>query len=174
MNSTALLLIDLQVNMFDPAGPVKGTDALLARVSALLVQARATRVPIIFVRNCGAAGDPDVRGTAGWELHPALQPREGEMIFDKTSNDTFASTNLDAELKRRNISHVVIAGLQSEFCIRATVRGALAHGYTVTLVADGHSTFDGSSEPAEQISQGINRELGNQVALARAADIAFK
>jgi len=174
MNSTALLLIDLQVNMFDPACPVKAAAALLARVSALLAQARAGQVPIIFVRNCGAAGDPDVRGTAGWELHPSLQPREGELIVDKISNDSFAATNLDAELKRREVSRLVIAGLQSEFCIRATVRGARALGYEVLLVADGHSTFDGNVQTAEQISGTVNDELRDQVTLALAADIVFE
>ena len=61
MPATALLLIDAQVNMFDPANPVAGADALLSRLGQLLARARAAGAPVVFVRNCGGEADPDER-----------------------------------------------------------------------------------------------------------------
>jgi len=51
--------------------------------------------------------------------------------------------------------------LQSEFCVDSTVRGALAHGYPVTLVSDGHSTLDNGALRAAQISAHHNATLVN-------------
>ena len=125
---TALLLVDVQENMFDPAHPVADAAHLLQRFLELLDRAHSARMLTVFVRNCGGPNDPDQQGTPGWELHIALQPGEGDLVFDKTTPDAFESTPLADELKSRGIARVVIAGLQSEFCIRATSLGALQRG----------------------------------------------
>lgn len=173
LRESALILIDLQVNMFEPSCPVWAADRLLAELSALLERARAAHVPIIFVRNCGQTGDPDERGSKGWELHPSFCPGAEEVVLDKTTSDTFASTALDAELQKRRVTHLVIAGLQSEFCVKATVLGAWARNYEITLVADGHSTFDGKPKTAAEKSAELNEQLRGQVRLAVAKDIQF-
>ncbi len=173
MTSSAFILIDAQVNMFDPVSPVSSADLLLARLVTLVQRARAAHVPIVFVRNCGRAGDPDERGTPGWELHPLLRPADGDLVLDKTTGDTFASTRLRDELKARGIGHLVIAGLQSEYCVRETTLGALASGFEVTLVADGHSTYDGGGRSAGQKSAAVNAEFEGRVKLACAADVCF-
>lgn len=169
----AFLLIDVQVNQFVHPYAVEGGEALLARVGDLLERARAAGAPVILVRNCGGPGDPDVQGSPGWELHPAIKPREGERILDKTTNDTFESTALETELRSRNVTDLVIAGVQSDWCIKATTKGAVARGYPVTLVSDAHSTmFQGGKPPAEIIAA-INDELAPLVSLVRASDVNF-
>lgn len=173
MIATALLLIDAQVNMFDPAAPVASADSLLARLVSLLQRGRTAGVPIILVRNSGQPGDPDERGIPGWELHPALSPFESDMVLDKTTTDAFASTSLEEDLRVRGISHLIIAGLQSEFCIRETTLGALARHFAVTLVSDGHSTYDGKSCTAFEQSAAINAEFAGRVTLATANSIHF-
>src|SRR5262245_25805188 len=92
----ALVLIDLQKNMLDPENPVAGAEALSGRLQDLLGRARAARAPVVFVRNCGGDGDPDVKGTPGWELHSGFAPGKTEPVLDKTTCDTFASTDLDS------------------------------------------------------------------------------
>ena len=98
----ALLLIDVQANMFDPAHSVESASPLLQRITGLLAKARGEGAPIVFVRNCGNSGDPDARGTSGWELQPPLRTEVGEIILDKTTCDTFASTHLQEELAARD------------------------------------------------------------------------
>lgn len=170
---TALLLIDVQENMFDPAHPVADAAHLLQRFLELLDRAHSARMLTVFVRNCGGPNDPDQQGTPGWELHIALQPGEGDLVFDKTTPDAFESTPLADELKSRGIARVVIAGLQSEFCIRATSLGALQRGFDVTLVSDGHSTYDGGGQTAREISDAVNAELGGQVRLENSFQLSL-
>lgn len=169
----AFLLIDVQVNQFDPAYPVADGERLLERVGNLLGRARAAEVPVILVRNCGGEQDPDVKGTPGWELHPAIIPAEGETIFDKTTCDTFASTTIGDELARLGVRRLVIAGLQSDYCIRETTLGALERGYAVTLVSDAHSTVDGGGKTASEKSAAVNAELGGRARLVRADEVRF-
>ena len=174
MNPTALLLIDAQVNMFDPEHPVAGADALLGRLSSLLQRARESNALVVFVRNNGGPQDPDQKGTPGWELHPLLRPEAEERIFDKTTCNAFESTALGDELEAHCVKSVAIAGLQSEFCIRETTLGALAHKLEVTLVSNGHSTYDGrDGKTAQEISARVNLELDGQVRLAKADDVSF-
>lgn len=174
MNSrTALVLIDLQANMFDPANPVVAADALLARLRDLLSRARSEQVPVVLVRNAGGEADPDRRGTPGWELHPSFQPGDGDLLLDKTTCDTFASTALGAELDARGITRLVIAGLQSDHCIRETTLAAVTRGLGVTLVANGHSTYDSPNRKAAEISQAVNDEFADRVTLVEAEEIHF-
>jgi nicotinamidase-related amidase len=167
----ALLIIDAQVNMFDPANPVAGADGLLARLIELQARARAAQALVVAVRNCGGENDPDQRGSIGWQIHPGLD--SADLVLDKTTCDTFASTALGEELARRGVRQVVIAGLQSEFCIRETALGALAQGLEVTLVADGHSTYDGKSSAARETTAAVNGELSPRVRLVSASDVRF-
>lgn len=57
MNTDAFLIIDAQVNMFDPAHAVHGAAAVLSRLEALVAGARAAGRPVVFVRNCGSTRD---------------------------------------------------------------------------------------------------------------------
>ena len=171
--ATALVIIDAQVNMFDPAHPVSAAGELLERLSGLLARARAARAPIVFVRNCGGPSDPDQRGTPGWELQPPLQPADGDLVLDKITCDTFASTPLGDELAARGVTAVVIAGLQSEYCIRETTAGALARNLDVTLVSNGHSTYGSGNRTASEISAAVNAELAGRARLVKSEEVRF-
>ena len=169
----ALLVIDVQANMFDPTHAVEGAEGLLRRLLGLIGRARDAQTPVVFVRNCGGPGDPDVRGTDGWQLHPSLQPVPDDLVLDKTTCDTFESTTLGDDLAARGVARVVIAGLQSDYCIRETSLGAIARGLEVVLVEDGHSTYPGKTRTAAEISAAVNAELAGRAELVRAADVQF-
>ena len=171
LTPTALVLIDAQVNMFDPASAAHDAGALLDRLADLLVRSRAAHMPVFFVRNSGVAGQPDSPGTPGWEIHPMLQPVAGEVVVDKTAPDAFQGTVLGDELEARGVRTLVVAGLQSEHCVRATVLGALARGKAVTLVSDGHSTYDGKTQSGAAIRDAINAELSDRVRSMRADQV---
>lgn len=152
---TALLLIDAQRNMLEGDLPVPQAEQMRLTLETLLARARAAGVPVVQVQNDGGAGDPDEPFTRGWELVLA-QP--GEIVVRKRVNDAFLETDLASQLKALRVTDVILAGMQSEFCIEATSRGALEHGFAVTLAAGAHTTYD-SGQSAQEIAQGVEESL---------------
>lgn len=65
--------------------------------------------------------------------------------------DAFLGTGLDARLRALGIGRLVIAGMQTEFCVDTTTRAAFAHGYKVVLASDAHTTFDSPQLKAPDI-----------------------
>jgi len=160
MNNTALLIIDMQVGNFSEPNPILKANELLAKVKSLVAKARSAKIPIVYVQNNGRKGDPDEYGTQGWEIHPSIAPIEGNLVVQKRTPDAFHETNLHRELESMGIKKLVIAGLQTEYCIDTTCRRAFSLGYDVILVGDAHSTWDSSSLTAQQIIEHHNSVLG--------------
>lgn len=172
--NTALLIIDAQVNMFAEGGSVFEGDKILQKIGSLIAKARAKRVPIIYIQNNGTEIDPDLPGTPGWEIHPAIAPSTNDIVIQKWTPDSFHETTLQSALDSLNIRQLVIAGMQTEFCIDATCRRAHALGYDVTLVKDAHSTYDGEGLKALQIIAQHNEALGTMARLEEAGNITFE
>jgi nicotinamidase-related amidase len=160
MVATALLIIDMQLGNFHGPDPVPGGENLLATVQRLIARARGPVVPIFYVQNTGRTGDPDEIGTPGWEIHPTIAPKEGDVVIAKETPDAFHETTLHQELNSQGIERLVIAGLQTEYCIDTTCRRAYSLGYDVVVVKDAHSTWNSADLEAAQIIRHHNRVLG--------------
>ena len=148
MPNTALLIIDAQVAMLQGAYLA---DEVVAAIGEALSRARAVKAPVVFLRHGHASFAPMMRGAATWEIDPRVAPRPGEVVLDKTASDGFWKTDLQATLQDLGVSRLVVAGLQTEFCVDATCRAALSRGFDVTLVADGHTTGDAVTDAATTI-----------------------
>ena len=172
MITIALLLIDAQVNMFAP-DPVHDGPVVLSRLKELAGRARAAGIPVIFVRHNGGPDDPDAPHTPGWAIHPALAPAADEAIIDKHTPDAFHQTGLAGVLAERGIRRLVLAGMQTEYCIDTTTRRARSLGYEVVLAADAHSTYPGAL-PAEQVIAHHNSVLKAFADVRPAAEIDFQ
>ncbi|MFQ6065137.1 MAG: cysteine hydrolase family protein, partial [Candidatus Bathyarchaeia archaeon] len=159
MIDTALLIIDMQVGNFSEPNPIYKAKELLAKVKNLIIKARSAGVPVIYVQNKGSTGDPDEYCTVGWKIHPSITPAEGDVIVEKDTPDAFHKTNLQSLLEREKIKTIVVAGLQTEYCIDTTCRRAFSLGYNVILVKDAHSTWDSSHLTAQQIIDHHNQVL---------------
>ena len=174
MSKAALLIIDVQNCMFNPVEPVYNSTALLGNLQSLIDRARASNTPVIYVQHNGPAGAPHAPGEPGWALHPAIAPRPDETIVQKTTPDSFYQTTLQEELSRRGIQQLVMAGIQTDYCVDTTCRRAASEGYNVTLVSDAHSTWGDSGLRAEQIIAHHNQVLGNWFAkLATTESVQF-
>jgi nicotinamidase-related amidase len=167
--STALLLIDVQLNMFEPQA-VYQAEAVRQVLGTLLRRGRAAGVPIVFVQHYGGPGAPDEPGTPGWAIHPDLAPKEQEEVVAKTTPDAFYQTTLAGLLLQHAVKRLVIAGMQTEWCIDTTVRRAFSQGYEVFLAADGHSTYDGVVTAAQIVAH-HNGVLRAFATVTPAADI---
>ena len=73
---------------------------------------------------------------------PSAKIHPGEVIVEKQYGDSFEDTDLEAILRERDVSHLVVTGAQTDACIRSTLHGALVRGYDTTLVEDAHTTED--------------------------------
>lgn len=171
--TTALLILDAQVNMFSPT-PVFQGEALLGCLRELAARGRAAGVPVIFARHDGGFGAIDERGKPGWELHPELEIVAADVVLDKDTPNAFLRTSLAAELARLGATRLVVCGLQTEMCVDTTCRAAFALGYQVVLVADGHSTFDTEHLTAEQVIAHHNDILTGFVAVEPADQVSFE
>ena len=161
-HKTALLMIDIQQAMFGPDEICHEPERMLAKAGDLLGRARTAGTPIYFVQHCEAEGGFAPK-SAGWQIHPKVAPRAGEPVTEKWASSSFYKTDLDQKLRATGIDTLVIAGLQSEFCIDTACRVAQTLGYKVTLAADAHSTFDTPVLPADKIIAHHNRLLAGIV-----------
>ncbi len=176
---TALLIIDLQQILCSGANMAYDVDGVIHRINLVSRQARKAGALVVVIQHETKGGDMD-HGTNGWQLAPALEIHRGDVYVRKTTCDSFLDTGLHDILQSRGITHLVICGLQSEFCVDTTVRRAMALGYPVVLVSDGHSTLDNAILSAAQISAHHNTTLSNlesfgarTIAMA-AADVHFQ
>jgi nicotinamidase-related amidase len=148
-------------------------EALLLKVAGLILRARALRMPVIFVQHCGGKGHPLEQGTQEFELHPAVAPERDEVVIKKRFCDSFQNTPLNTELRSRDVTSLIIAGIATEYCVDIATRRAFSLGYKVALVQDAHSTWDANGLKAEQIIAHHNRVLGELFAELVSSDSAF-
>jgi nicotinamidase-related amidase len=175
MGDVALLVIDVQMFGFGKDSPVHAGELLLANIGGLIARARAAGVPVIYVQHCGAAGEIDEPGAPAWEIHPAIAPAEDEPVVQKRHPDAFQETTLLQELESRDVKRLVVAGMQTEYCVDTTCRRAYSLGYDVVLAEDAHSTWDTENLTAPQIIAHHNATLGGWfVTLKAARDITFE
>ncbi len=134
--NTALIVIDVQN---DVVGGAYERDAVVARIASLVERARADGVAVVWVQH---SDEGLVRGSEGWEYVPELARDAEEPLVHKRYGDSFEATDLEDVLAAARVGRLVVAGAQTDACIRSTIHGAFARGYDVTLVADAHTTED--------------------------------
>jgi nicotinamidase-related amidase len=136
---TALLVIDVQIDVVKAAHE---RDAVVNNVARLVDKARTSRVDVVWV----AHNDEDMPlHSEGWELVPELHRGEGEPLVHKSYSDSFEETDLESVLAERGIGRLIVAGAQTDACIRSTLHGAIVRGYDAILVGDAHTTEDQSA-----------------------------
>ena len=175
--NTALLVIDVQHGAIDGA---PRRDEVIAAIAALVERARAEEVAVVWVQH---SDEGMVRGSDAWRYVEELRPDEHEPMIEKHFGDSFEATDLERVLAERGVGRLVIAGAQTDQCIRSTLHGAFARGYDVTLVSDAHTTEDLTAygaPPPEQVIAHTNlywqhqRAPGRTAGAVAAGEIVFR
>jgi nicotinamidase-related amidase len=156
----ALLIVDVQRDLFEPEPRPAEADAVIERINSLADQARTAGAPVIFVQHEYRA-ERCVADTPGWELVPQLRVLAGDLKVRKTTPDSFLRTGLRDLLEQHYVEKLVICGFATEFCIDTTTRRAAAQGYEVVLAADAHTTHDKEHASAVQIRRHHNVTLAD-------------
>lgn len=174
----ALLIVDFVVAYLDPASPLyAGVEDALASNERLLAAARQAGIPVIFTNVIYTPGGKDggvfyrkvpalklfERGSAMGAFPKSLQPIDGELVLTKQYASAFFGTHLSATLTAMGIDTLLITGLSTSGCVRATALDACQHGFLPFVVreacGDRHpgpheaNLFDLQAKYAEVISE---------------------
>ena len=170
--TASLMIIDAQRNMLEPPGSIPNAAGIRQRLEELIHRARTARDDRSRA-NDGGPNDPDAPGTPGWEL--VFTPMPSEKVVRKSVRGVFESNPaLVEQLRERGVAKLVVAGMQSEWCIAASVLAAERAGFEVDLVRDAHATYNGTSCSADDIARQVERDLQRErVRLATAMDVTF-
>ena len=136
---TALLVIDVQQALVDER-PAR-MDEFLLNIGMLIDAAHQGETEVIYVRHDCGAGDSLAFGSIGWQLERSITPRAEERIFDKRFRSAFFKTGLQKYLQEREITRLIICGMQTEYCIDTSVKTAFERGFTVVVPAGATSTY---------------------------------
>jgi nicotinamidase/pyrazinamidase len=167
----ALVVVDVQNDFADPAGSlfVAGGDEVVEVVNAELERAVDGGATVVFTQDWHPETTPHftkdggtwpvhcVGGTWGAELHPGVRVPEGALrlrkgtggedgysgftVADPVSGAT-SSTGLDEMLRQRGVTRVVVLGLATDHCVRATGLDAARLGYRTTVLRHGVRAVD--------------------------------
>jgi nicotinamidase-related amidase len=171
----ALVVIDVQKAMWAlPDHPPYDGETVVDRIAGLIARAHAAKVPVLYVQHHDLQDSGFQPGRPGFPFHEKLTPLPDDDVTVKHHGSAFNQTDFDAKLRRAGIDHLIVTGMQSEYCVDSAVRGAVERGYTVTLVSDGHSSFDTKVAKAKTIIEIQNDTLsGSYATVTPAAEIAF-
>ena len=134
--NTALLVIDVQNGVMAEA---YNRDGVIANIATLVDKARAENVPVVWVQH---NSEQLPEGSEQWRYVPELAQQEAEPVVHKQYGDSFEDTDLESVLAERKVGRLIVAGAQTDACIRSTLHGAIVRGYDATLVKDAHTTED--------------------------------
>jgi nicotinamidase-related amidase len=167
--STALLIIDVQKELFQKKNPVYRGDEILTNICTLAERAHQAGVPVIYVQH---ENDTMPQGSDGWQLHPRLLPLDGDLFFQKQQSSSLKVQALQKALVSQGIRHLVITGLVTHGCVKAACLDAIKLGYQVTLVSDGQSNFN--AKPAQVITETVASLSAAGVSMKTTREIEFQ
>ena len=162
--NAVLLVVDVQ-NGFDRFNEElhRNNPALEANIARLQRAWRGTGRPLIHVEHLSRLPDSPLRPhQPGCEIKDEVRPLPGERVVQKSVNSAFIGTDLEAELRRRGYTTLVITGMQTNLCVSTTARMAGNLGFKTYVVSDATATFDNVGPDGTR----YGAELLHNVALA--------
>jgi nicotinamidase-related amidase len=145
----ALLVIDMQVGLFEGDPPRHDADGVVRCINEVAGVVRATGGMVIFIQHEDDGGLK--RDTQGWEILPALERTDTDLLVRKQACDSFYETELADLLEQHGARQLIITGCATDFCVDTTIRAAASRNYEVVVVKDAHTTKDRSHLDAESI-----------------------
>ncbi|MBD5484478.1 MAG: cysteine hydrolase [Lachnospiraceae bacterium] len=142
-----LLVVDTQKAITN--ADLYNFDVFENSVKKLIAAARENGIEVIYIRHDDGAGTELTKGADGFEIYEGFEPEQGELIFDKAVNSAFKATGLLEYLQGKNEQTVIVAGLQTDYCIDATVKCGFEHGFNMIVTEYANSTFDNAFMSAE-------------------------
>ena len=135
-----LIVIDMQKALMDDE--LYNYEVFVENVAKIIDTARKNDVEVIYVQHDAGSGTGFSVGDEAFEIADEVAPQEDETIFVKSINSCFGNKDFAAYLEEAKDDTLMIVGLQTNFCIDATVKSAFERGYDVIIPEGTNSTFD--------------------------------
>ena len=135
-----LIVIDVQKGITDER--LYDFDGFIRNVTNIIDAARKNNVEVIYVQHDDGPGTGFSFGDKDFEIADQEAPKENEKIFIKTINSCFGYNDLANYLRESKEKDLMIVGLQTNFCVDASVKSAFERGYKVIVPKGTNSTFD--------------------------------
>lgn len=116
-----------------------------------LILRRRGREDAALASTGNESGHLACKGEPGYEIHPRVAPRAGEMVLDKNTSSAFHTTPIDLYLRNMGIETLVLTGVASDQCVLATAMDAADRGFHVIIASDAVANLDPGSAEATQI-----------------------
>lgn len=142
-----LIVIDIQKGITDER--LYDFDGFINNVTNIIDTARKNGVELIYVQHDDGPGTGFSVGDKDFEIAEQVAPIAGEKIFVKEINSFFGNKELTEYLEKEDDKDVMIVGLQTNFCIDASVKSAFERGFRVIIPEGTNSTFDNGYMDAE-------------------------
>ncbi len=167
--NTALVLVDLQKGILQNPALARTVKGVLKNASRLVEAFRREELPVVFV-NVNAAGAPwttsrkDAKPSQAaapadaHEIAEELNPHPGDIFITKHTWGAFFETKLDEELRKRNITGIVLGGVSTSIGVEGTARGASERAYNITFASD--AMADSVQESGEKSLKYIFPRIG--------------
>ncbi len=134
-------------------------ETFVNNMKQLIRLARTKGIEIIYVRHDD--GFELTKGIKGFEIFEQFAPMNEEKIFDKHVNSAFKDTGLLEYLHSKNENTIMITGLQTDYCIDATIKCGFEHGFEIVVPAYCNTTVDNEYMTAEQSYKYYNENMWN-------------
>ena len=169
-----LLVIDVQKGITD--NRLYAYDAFIDNMTQIIDTARKNNVEIIYVQHDDGPGSGFTEGDRDYEIADQVAPVQNEKIYAKTINSCFGNPELTKYLEQTGEKELMITGLQTNFCIDASVKSAFERGYKVIIPDGTNSTFDNDYMDAKTTYRYYNemmwpRRFAQCVSIEKAIDM---
>lgn len=156
-----LLVVDMQKGLVDE--DLYAFDTFTERTTQLIGAARRNEVEVIFVQHDAGPGSGMSVGDEAFEIIDRISPLDGEKVFVKTINSCFGNKDLKHYLKQQTDKRLMIIGLQTNYCIDATVKSAFERGFEVIIPEGTNSTFDNNYMTGETTVRYYNEDVWEEL-----------
>lgn len=167
-----LLAIDLQRGIL--VEDLYNYEEFVANMKKLLAEARARGVEVIYVQHDAGEGSGFTKGDWDYEFYDELAPLPGEKVFVKTVNSCFSNKELCKYLEDKGEETVIIAGLQTNYCIDASIKSAFDRDYGVIVPKGCNTTFDNDYMDGETTYRYYNEDIWERFAYLVPIEEAFE
>ncbi|MBS5113063.1 MAG: cysteine hydrolase [Coprobacillus cateniformis] len=151
-----LLVIDTQKGITNHQ--LYNFESFVDNIKTLINKARDHHIEVIYVRHDDGEGTL-TKGNEDFEIYDEFKPLTYEKIFDKTVNSAFKNTGLLEYLQSINEKQVIVVGLQTEYCIDASIKCGFEHGFEMIVPEYSNTTFDNQFMSGEKSYQYYNNMI---------------